>query len=311
MRFGSLFAGIGGFDLGLERAGMECAWQVENDPYCNKVLAKHWPDTRRYRDVKEVHGILAHTTRTGNGTEFGSIRESKREVGIVTSAIFSDSGEDGTPCPSCLPPVDLICGGFPCQPFSVAGKQRGDQDDRHLWPEMFRIIQEVRPTWVLGENVAGIIRLGLDEVLSDLESADYQTQTFIIPACAVDAQHRRDRVWIVAHANWHCESDVSVNGGEGCGEFGEDVADTEGERFNYGDDSELLRPRPREKYSFTSTSSHRGELGTGVWLPEPDVGRVAHGVSKRVDRLRCLGNAVVPQLVEVIGRAIMEANKTK
>lgn len=157
MRVGSLFAGIGGFDLGLERAGMEVVWQVEIDPFCNKVLAKHWPDVKRYRDVKEV-------------------------------------GKHN------LEPVDLICGGFPCQPFSVAGKRKGKEDGRALWPEMFRIISECRPRWVIGENVAGFINMGLDESISDLEGIGYEVQTFVIPACAVNAPHRRDRVWIIAHS---------------------------------------------------------------------------------------------------------------
>ena len=127
MRFGSLFAGIGGLDLGLERAGMECAWQVEIDDYCTRVLAKHWPDVPKYKDVCDV-------------------------------------GKQN------LEPVDLIAGGFPCQPHSVAGKRKGAEDDRNLWPEYLRIVREVKPRYVLGENVLGIVSTYIDTVLSDLES---------------------------------------------------------------------------------------------------------------------------------------------
>ena len=138
---------------------MICKWQVENNPFCLKVLAKHWPDVKRYEDVREV-------------------------------------GKHN------LESVNLICGGFPCQPFSVAGKRRGKEDDRWLWPEMLRVITELRPTWVIGENVPGIINMELDKVLSDLEDQGYETAPpLIIPACAVDADHRRDRVWIIAHNN--------------------------------------------------------------------------------------------------------------
>lgn len=158
MTFGSLFAGIGGFDLGLERAGMKCLWQCERDKFCNKVLAKHWPEVTRYDDITTLDATA-------------------------------------------LTPVDLICGGFPCQPFSVAGKRKGAEDDRFLWPAMLKVIETVRPTWVLGENVPGLISMGLDGVLSDLEGLGYSTRTFVVPACAVDAKHRRDRLWIIAHSN--------------------------------------------------------------------------------------------------------------
>lgn len=157
MKFISLFSGIGGFDLGLEWAGMECIGQVENDPYCQAVLAYHWPHVKRIGDIRDV------------------------KVGDFDTA-------------------GLVCGGFPCQPFSCAGKRKGKEDDRYLWPEMLRVIKEYRPAWVLGENVAGIISMELDKVLFDLEGEGYQTRAFIIPACAVDAPHRRDRVWIIAHA---------------------------------------------------------------------------------------------------------------
>ena len=158
INFLSLFSGIGGFELGLERAGMECVGQVEIDDYCNKVLEKHWPNVKRERDIRNV-----------TGETFGA--------------------------------VGLICGGFPCQPFSVAGKQAGKGDDRYLWPEMLRVIEAYRPTWVIGENVAGIISMALDTVISEMERIGYEVQCFIIPASGVNARHRRDRVWIVAYSD--------------------------------------------------------------------------------------------------------------
>jgi DNA-cytosine methyltransferase len=154
-----LFSGIGGFSLGLERAGMETVAFCENDKFCQKVLAKHWPGVPIHDNIEELDG------RQYRGT------------------------------------VELVCGGAPCQPFSVAGQQRGTEDDRALWPEMLRVIREVEPLWVIGENVAGIINMELDNVLSDLEDSGYSCQTFVIPACAVDAQHRRDRVWVIAQKN--------------------------------------------------------------------------------------------------------------
>jgi len=229
MKFGSLFAGIGGFDLGLERAGMTCSWQVEIDPFCNKVLEKHWPNVRRYADVREV-------------------------------------GKHN------LEPVELICGGFPCQPHSVAGKRKGADDDRNLWPEYLRIIKEIRPRWVIGENVPGIITTILDQVLSDLESAEYTVETLIIPACAFNAPHRRNRVWVLAHAERAGLKTRIVGQGQ--------------------------------------VKFRGGNSWASWWQTEPDVGRVADGVPDRVDRLKSLGNAVVPQVVEWIGNRIMEQNDT-
>lgn len=158
MRFGSLFSGIGGLDLGLEWSGMTVAWQCEKDPFCRGVLRQHWPHARLYDDITTL---------------------------------------DATD----LAPVDLICGGFPCQPVSLAGRRRGSNDARWLWPAMRDIISHVRPSWVLGENTPGLITMGLDGVLFDLEALGYACRTFVIPACAVDAPHRRDRVFIVAHAD--------------------------------------------------------------------------------------------------------------
>ena len=175
--------------------------------------------------------------------------------------------------------IDIITGGYPCQPFSVAGKQKGAADDRHLWPSMFEIIKHKRPRWVVAENVAGHITMGLDEVLFDLEGQGYTARPVVIPACAVDAPHRRDRVWIVAHAD-------SQRGRGG-----------DASRKNAGD----VGQSPRH--------TRQDTRGVEPWLPEPDVGRVANGVPNRVDRLKALGNAVVPQVVAQIGKAILAAEQ--
>jgi DNA (cytosine-5)-methyltransferase 1 len=231
MRFLSLFSGIGGFDLGLERAGMVCAGQVEINPFAQLILAKHWPDVKRVSDVREV-----------KGDEFG--------------------------------PIDLICGGPPCQPYSRAGERRGQDDDRHLWPEMARILRTIRPSWVVIENVADLVSLGLDDMLFDLERSGYTAQAFIIPAIALDARHRRDRLWIVSHLG--------------------------GSRL----------PFPQQEVSPGTTTWRPNQRATIAkfcrWPTEPDVLRVAHGVPHRVDRIRSLGSAVVPQIPEMLGRAILE-----
>lgn len=162
----SLFSGIGGLDLAAEWAGFESMGQCEYADYPTKILAQHWPDVPRWRDIRTLTGESFYE-RTGLRT------------------------------------IDIISGGFPCQPFSVAGKQRGKEDDRYLWPEMVRVITELRPTWVIGENVAGIIHMALDTVLSDLEGQGYATRTFLIPACGVNAPHQRYRTAIVACAKGH------------------------------------------------------------------------------------------------------------
>ncbi len=284
-----LFSGIGGFSLGLERAGMETVAFCETDEFCRKVLAKHWPDVPCYSDIRKLTGDII-----------------EQEVG----------------------PIDLISGGFPCQPFSQAGKRQGVADDRYLWPEMLRVIREVRPRWVLGENVAGIVKMALDQVLADLESLGYTCQSFIVPACAVDAPHQRKRVWIVAalddaNTDWKRSHRASINkqretestdrqeriarpvrevlaDGGSAGERGaRDVANAP--RLQSGWQEQ--RPQ-RERTGETSQSEF---ALANRWLPEPNVGRVAHGVPQRVDRLRSLGNAVVPQVVEQIGRMIIDA----
>lgn len=197
--------------------------------------------------------------------------------------------------------IDIISGGFPCQPFSFAGKREGKEDDRHLWPEMLRVIETAKPTWVLGENVAGIISLALDDVLSDLERIGYSTQAFVIPACAVDAPHRRDRVWIVAHAE---NGRLRRRGSQrkaGQSSFGcKDVANPRSAR---------RKRRRKLKKEWTPDSFKRCNSSDGIWISEPNVGRVASRVSNRVDRLKSLGNAIVPQVAFKFFEAMVEIDE--
>ena len=220
MRAGSLFSGIGGFDLGLERAGFTISWQVEIDPYCQRVLAKHWPHVQRYGDITALDW-------------------------------------------STVPPVDLLCGGFPCQPFSTAS--HGRRTAISLWPEMFRAIKSLRPTWVCVENVNGAARLVFPQVEADLESIGYSvTPPLEIPACAVGLDHWRPRYWLLAH--------TYADGQPGLSEY-EQVAQLPGCR------------------------SQLSGMGT------------ANGLSSELDRLRGLGNAIVPQIAEALGRMILASGR--
>lgn len=196
----SLFSGIGGLDLAAEWAGFKTIGQCEWADYPTKVLEKHWPDVPRWRDIREL-----------------------------TKDSFYERTNRRT--------VDVISGGFPCQPFSVAGKRKGKEDNRYLWPEMLRVIKELQPTWVIGENVPGIVHLALDTVLSDLEDAGYSAQPFIIPACGVDAPHKRERVAIVAYAigkqlgEQRKPANASKDGGKRDDHAGREAADGIWERW--------------------------------------------------------------------------------
>lgn len=302
LRVLDLFSGIGGFSLGLERAGMETVAFCEQDKFCQKVLRKHWPEVPIHDDIKTLDGTKYRGT------------------------------------------VELVCGGFPCQPFSRAGKQLGAEDDRFLWPEMVRVIDEARPTWVCGENVAGIVGVELDRVLSDLDSIGYESETLVIPACAVDAPHRRDRVWIIAYSN-------ELGNGQQH-KYAQERGDSErpipyvpntkkrnDRKHNAGENKRQKFKSGKESCSTALADAERARLeglprnvdrghepgwnkaatprparatsvcdgGFAVWPPEPAICRVAHGVPNRSHRIKSLGNAVVPQVVEAIGRAIMES----
>jgi len=376
--FGSLFAGIGGIDLGLERAGWTCKWQVEIDPYCQAVLKKHWPTVPKFGDVRKL-----------SGKELCS--------------------------------VDLIAGGFPCQPVSTAGKQRGKEDPRWLWPQFARIISVLRPRFVLVENVPGLFTHGFGEVLGGLAACGYDAEWDCIPAATFGAPHLRYRIFIVAHANervlrnqcrgsnrtgrksssiigddgetesmaytdsqrckeysqFDGETDIGIETSRrnNLGRCGQIVADSESERTQSIQQPRLLSSIEQSSEVVADTQSGRqlhgspsdkwppnregntssdgsslladsrsdrlalnGEPWNGpqerifrgrisqddsgqFWAVEPHLGdlvdglppelagrfiRLAKGVPKRVNKLRCLGNAVVPQVAEWIGRRLLE-----
>ena len=268
----SLFTGIGGLDLAAEAAGMTTVGQCEWADYPTKVLEKHWPDVPRWRDI-----------RTLTGDDFYA------RTGLRT--------------------VDVISGGFPCQPFSVAGKQKGKEDDRYLWPEMLRVITELGPRWVIGENVPGILRIAAADVVADLERLGYHVVVFAFEAAAVGAYHRRERVAFVAHIQSDglqgdqpdrkqvCRASAAQGATASCGP----VCHTAGKRLQESEQ----KPRGAWRWEDAATEWACITSASG-WPAEPDVGRVAHGIPNRVDRLKCLGNAVVPAQFYPIFKAIME-----
>lgn len=251
-----------------------------------------------------------------------------------------------------IPRVDLVCGGFPCQPFSVAGKRRGADDDRYLWPEVVRCLAVLRPTWFLGENVYGLLHLGIEQMYADLEALGYQVAILGIPACAVDAPHLRKRIWILANAECNgsrsrwaererqqrtdalvCNSGdvadaahVMQHGGGDAGQTRRSESPDGGAFVAYSESSEERRTwsasrEQQESIGGRSTQSGKDDadsdqqsMGRSTkpwcqrrqWPAEPAVGRVVDGVPHRVDRLKGLGNAIVPAIAEALGRMILE-----
>lgn len=290
-----LCSGIGGFALGFQWAGLsKPVMFCDIEPWSRKVLAKHWPDVPIAEDVK----VLANDPD-----------------GLI---------------PRTDPKRTILTAGYPCQPFSHAGKRLGHEDDRHIWPYILQIVAQKRPAWCCFENVYGHVSMGLDQVLLDLEGQGYATRPFIVPACAVDAPHRRDRVFVIA-------KDVSDTDSAGQQQSNQEMAREPSEqsdssgvqpRQTMADTSvrELQRRGQEQVYEQPdiqmqsgrgsqgeppqrSTLSGLGGMADGIprWLDEPrDTPRTVKGVKGRADRLKGLGNAIVPQIAMKIGQAIKQ-----
>jgi DNA (cytosine-5)-methyltransferase 1 len=277
-----LFSGIGGFSLGLHYASDKFYTSAfcETDEFCQAVLKKNFKNVPIFGDIKQL-----------NEEKLRKVRANKPFI---------------------------ITGGYPCQPFSQAGKRKGQTDPRHLWPEMLRLIRELRPRYVLAENVEGHIRLGLDEVLNDLENEDYTPRTFVIPATGVGANHQRKRIWIIAYTEsighggskdkkrsvskrkiFQTEQERSKMGSEAARrDRKSNVAHSNSKRFKE-------QRRPESVQETEKKSKRESGYGRGHWGSEPNVGRVVDGVPFRVDRLKALGNSIVPQITKKIGEAII------
>jgi len=305
-----LFSGIGGFSLALEKVGFKTVGFCEVDPYCRLLLQKHWKGVTIHNDIKKL--------------EAKDIRE----------------------------PIDILTGGFPCQPYSVAGKQKGTDDNRYLWPDMFRVIKEIKPTFIIAENVRGIVNIQdgmvFETVCSNLESEGFEIQPFIIPAAGVGAPHKRERVWIVGYSKHNGSLTSKIRRGNKEADAGTQKRQNqtiEPKRTSRSNDYEVMENSRRELHEgssvreknedenrkeitnqyqrSSSTSKHHvadskriyvqgQQSGSGQeqsrreswWEFEPNVGRVANGVPGRVHRLKGLGNSIVPQIAEEIGKAI-------
>lgn len=302
MTHGSLFSGIGGFDVAAEWMGWENLFHCEKEPFCQKVLKHHWPEAKLYDDIKKA-----------DFTEWAGR-------------------------------IDVISGGFPCQPYSTAGKRLGKNDERHLWPEMLRAIREIRPRWVVGENVRGFINwsggLVFDEVQSDLEAEGYEVIPFLLPACGINAPHRRDRVWFIAYSKSSPRRNENKNEGQ-------ETQKIQEKRFNGNHRSKPSIPigtgtagatpdtgsrelqRGQQHRGFAEAGPVQGNSGRPgepirtAWQEFPTQFPVCSGddgLSGELDgitfsrlrreSLKAYGNAVVPQLVYRIFQAIEQYTLT-
>ena len=276
MTHGSLFSGIGGFDLAAEWVGWENKFHCEWNPFGQKVLKYYWPNSESFDDI----------TKSDFTKFYGKI--------------------------------DVISGGFPCQPYSVAGKRLGKEDERHLWPEMLRVIREVSPRWVVGENVCGLVSwnggMVFDEVQADLEAIGYEVQPFILPACAVNAPHRRDRVWFVAYPN--------------CFGFQEErprqqaTGIARGSKYGFTPDT-ISERQPRKEYRSKESKLHCQDSQGNNWDNFPTQSPICGGddglpseldgitFSKwRNESINAYGNAIVPQLAYQIFKSINDYDLT-
>ena len=389
---GDLFSGIGGFTLGLEMVGgFETKFFVEIDPFCQKVLRKNFPGVPIYGDIKEIQWIVAESesrkafTAESRGLHPESCSENPDASNPSRNLPEGRDGEQEWPIREririCLKsPIDVLTGGFPCQPFSCAGKRAGTEDDRYLWPEMLRAIREVKPRWIVAENVPGLLTLQdgvvFEGVCTDLETEGYEVIPLVIPTCAQGAPHRRDRVWIIAkNSNIHgsrirekekqtgFRNEWDVGTGNGSRIFGEKnlhISGAKGKRkwnqvqtdgsdgreecganIESGGASKIgYEERKGSQYAdggigdlgqIDKTNFHapdtefkglqklqEGQFRKRIFNVERNpwqehwyeaatrLCRVDDGVPKRVDRLKSLGNAVVPQIICQIGKAILK-----
>ena len=345
MKLLDLFSGIGGFSLALEATGQfETVAFCEFDKKAQDILRLRWPDVPIFDDIRGINEeTLSNTHWSGNRTPAcGTDRNGEAQDEGREELVQSELGRLGENSAGRFG-IDIITAGFPCQPFSVAGARRGKDDNRYLWPELLRVIQLVKPTWCILENVRGLLSIEdgvvFEHCLLDLETSRYEHQTLVIPACAKNAQHRRDRVWILAHAindadranGWEKgkkESIQSQHRQEGCcrklgrtGGGSENVADTIADNAqgklrgvvdteNRGVQGERQAGSCGNGEGGGSTKPRLGGKSHGLssWLDEQGLPKVSKGVPGRTDRLKQLGNSIVPQIAYEIGRAILDAD---